>query len=91
MPSCKARSASHQLTSQCGEYFSLRCSLIHNMTRLEQEMLAALAPGMVEDEISWLFNFSPCHNSTDSVLLAGHIKLLKALLSFSVVLPLLPV
>ena len=51
------------------------------MTRLEQELLAALAPGMVEDEISWLFNFSPCHNSSDSVLLAGHIKLLKALLS----------
>ena len=51
------------------------------MTRMEQELLAALAPGMVEDEISWLFNFSPCHNSSDSVLLAGHIKLLKALLS----------
>ena len=82
MPSCKARSASHQLTSQCGEYFSLRCSLLQNMTRLEQEQVTGLAPGMVEDEISWLFNFSPCNSTiSDSPLLAGHIKLLKALLS----------
>ena len=84
MPSCKARSASHQLTSQCGEYFELRCRLLQGLSLAEQELAGARAATMVEDEISWLFNFSPCSAAAgdrDGVLLAGHIKLLKALLS----------
>ena len=40
-----------------------------------------MAAGMVEDEITWLFNFSACNSTSDSILLTGHIKLLKSLLS----------
>ena len=36
---------------------------------------------MIEDEITWLHNFSPCNPISDSQLLAGHIRLVKALLS----------
>merc|ERR1719270_164691 len=32
MPSCKARTASHQMTSQCGQYMELRCSLLQGMS-----------------------------------------------------------
>ena len=82
MPSCKARSASHQYFGQCGQYFDLRCRLLQNMSLQEQEVLQAHAANMVEDETTWLFNFSPCNNVTlDSVLLSGHINLLKSLLS----------
>jgi ubiquitin carboxyl-terminal hydrolase 9/24 len=81
MPSCKARTASHQMTSQCGEYMDLRCSLLQGMSRAEQEVLGENAAQMIEDEITWLFNFSPCSSTADSTLLAGHIKLVRALLS----------
>jgi len=81
MPSCKARTASHQMTSQCGQYMELRCSLLQGMSRAEQEVLGENAAQMIEDEITWLFNFSPCSRPSDSTLLAGHIKLVKALLS----------
>jgi hypothetical protein len=29
---------------------------------------------MIEDEITWLLTFSPCSRTTDSALLAGHIR-----------------
>jgi len=81
MPSCKARTASHQMTSQCGQYFDLRCRLFQGMSLVEQDILQANAVQMIEDEITWLFNFSPCNKTNDSTLLAGHIKLVKSLLS----------
>ena len=81
MPSCKARTASHQMTSQCGQYMELRCSLLQGMSRAEQEVLGESAAQMIEDEITWLFNFSPCSQNNDATLLAGHIKLVRALLS----------
>ena len=81
MPSCKSRSSSHQLMCQCGQYFDLRCRLLQSMSVQEQEILGSLAAVMVEDEITWLFNFSPCNSTSDSILLTGHIKLLKSLLS----------
>lgn len=31
------------------------------MSVQEQEIIGSLAAGMVEDEITWLFNFSPCN------------------------------
>ena len=81
MPSCKARTSSHQMTAQCGEYFDLRCRLLQGMSLVEQDILQSNAVQMIEDEITWLFNFSPCNKTNDSTLLAGHIKLVKALLS----------
>ena len=66
---------------QCGQYFDLRCRLLQNMSLQEQEIIGNMAAGMVEDEITWLFNFSPCNSTSDSILLTGHIKLLKSLLS----------
>eukprot|EP00090_Calanus_glacialis_P047045 TRINITY_DN9530_c0_g1_i3.p1 TRINITY_DN9530_c0_g1~~TRINITY_DN9530_c0_g1_i3.p1 ORF type:complete len:2633 (-),score=502.34 TRINITY_DN9530_c0_g1_i3:271-7929(-) len=81
MPSCKARTSSHQMTSQCGQYFDLRCRLLQGMSLVEQDILQANSVQMIEDEITWLFNFSPCNKTNDSTLLAGHIKLVKSLLS----------
>ena len=81
MPSCKARTASHQMTSQCGQYMELRCSLLQGMSKVEQEVLGESCAQMIEDEVTWLFNFSPCSKTADSTLLAGHIRLVKALLS----------
>ena len=69
MPSCKSRSSSHQLMCQCGQYFDLRCRLLHNMSVQEQEIIGSLAAGMVEDEITWLFNFSPCNRYSVFILL----------------------
>ena len=31
------------------------------MSLQEQEIIGSMAAGMVEDEITWLFNFSPCN------------------------------
>ena len=36
---------------------------------------------MINDEITWMLNFSPCSRIADSALMAGHIKLVKSLLS----------
>ena len=81
MPSCKARTASHQMTSQCAQYFELRCRLLQGMQLQDQQTLQVSAAQMVEDEVTYLFNFSPCNRVADSALLAGHIKLVKSLLS----------
>jgi len=81
MPSCKARTSSHSMTAQCTQYFELRCRLLQGMTLKEQEFLQESSSQMIEDEITWLHNFTPCSNVLDCTLLAGHIRLVEALLT----------
>lgn len=51
------------------------------------EVLKVSAATMLEDEISWLDNFEPSWSSemetseADNILLAGHLRLIKTLLS----------
>ena len=81
IPSCKSRTTSHQIMSNCGEYLDLRCQLFRNLSSADQERLQENAKEMIDDEISWLLNFSPCNSVSDSEQLAGHIKLIESLLS----------
>ena len=67
--------------SNCGEYLDLRCELLKNLSLDDQERLNVNAKQMIEDEINWLQMFSPCNRINDSALLAGHIKLIRSLLT----------
>ncbi|KAJ6662583.1 hypothetical protein lerEdw1_011720 [Lerista edwardsae] len=75
------------LLSQCTEYFDLRCQLLDDLTSSEMDQLKISPAAMLEDEITWLDNFEPtraaeCETSeADNVLLAGHLRLIKILLS----------
>ncbi|CAB4058031.1 USP9_24 [Lepeophtheirus salmonis] len=82
MPSCKARGTSHIILSQCSEYFELRCSLMRDLTLEDQKtLLSEPASQMLDDELSFLYNYTPCHRLSDCNLLAGHLKLVEALLT----------
>uniref|UniRef100_A0A2K6LYN3 Ubiquitin carboxyl-terminal hydrolase 24 n=1 Tax=Rhinopithecus bieti TaxID=61621 RepID=A0A2K6LYN3_RHIBE len=76
-----------RLLSQCMEYFDLRCQLLDDLTTSEMEQLRISPATMLEDEITWLDNFEPnrtaeCETSeADNILLAGHLRLIKTLLS----------
>jgi len=81
IPSCKSRTTGHQIMSNCGEYLDLRCQLLKGLTLEDQKRLNTNAAQMINDEITWILNFSPCIRAADSSLMAGHIKLVKSLLS----------
>lgn len=82
MPSCKARGISHSILSQCTEYFDLRCFLLKNLSKQEQDLLGENAGQMMEDELTFLNNFTPCHRlHIDCILIAGHLRLMEALVT----------
>ena len=81
MPSCKARGISHAILGQCTEYFELRCYLLRGLTRFEQETFDIDIKQMVEDELTFLHNFTPCNRLVDCTLIAGHLRLVEALLT----------
>ncbi|XP_078801732.1 ubiquitin carboxyl-terminal hydrolase 24 isoform X8 [Oryzias latipes] len=86
-PTSVMRGVNQRLLSQCTEYFDLRCQLLDDLTTSEMEVLKVSAATMLEDEISWLDNFEPSWSSemetseADNILLAGHLRLIKTLLS----------
>ncbi|CAL9695704.1 unnamed protein product [Knipowitschia caucasica] len=86
-PTSVMRGVNQRLLSQCTEYFDLRCQLLDDLTISEMEVIKLSAATMLEDEISWLDNFEPSWSSemetseADNVLLAGHLRLIKTLLS----------
>uniref|UniRef100_A0A3B3YMA8 Ubiquitin carboxyl-terminal hydrolase 24 n=1 Tax=Poecilia mexicana TaxID=48701 RepID=A0A3B3YMA8_9TELE len=86
-PTSIMRGVNQRLLSQCTEYFDLRCQLLDDLTSSEMEVLKVSAANMLEDEISWLDNFEPSWSSemetseADNILLAGHLRLIKTLLS----------
>ena len=47
----------------------------------EQEILGENARTMLEDELNFLHNYGPCSRPEDCTLLAGHLRLVEALLS----------
>ena len=81
MPSCKARGLSHVLLGQCSEYFELRCCLLQDFSKSEQDTLGENAKTMLDDELTFLHNYAPCARLEDCTLLAGHLRLVEALLS----------
>lgn len=66
-------------------FFPARCSVCASAS--EMEVINVSPANMLEDEISWLDNFEPSWSSemetseADNVLLAGHLRLIKTLLS----------
>ncbi|XP_074523460.1 ubiquitin carboxyl-terminal hydrolase 24 isoform X2 [Halichoeres trimaculatus] len=86
-PTSVMRGVNQRLLSQCTEYFDLRCQLLDDLTMSEMEVVKVSAATMLEDEISWLDNFEPSWSSemetseADNILLAGHLRLIKTLLS----------
>uniref|UniRef100_A0AAY5EM52 UBA domain-containing protein n=1 Tax=Electrophorus electricus TaxID=8005 RepID=A0AAY5EM52_ELEEL len=86
-PTSIMRGVNQRLLSQCTEYFDLRCQLLDDLTSTEMEQLSLSPAGMLEDEISWLDNFEPTWTSeletseADNILQAGHLRLIKTLLS----------
>ncbi|TKC39834.1 hypothetical protein EI555_007459 [Monodon monoceros] len=86
-PTSIMRGVNQRLLSQCMEYFDLRCQLLDDLTTSEMEQLRISPATMLEDEITWLDNFEPnrtaeCQTSeADNILLAGHLRLIKTLLS----------
>ena len=82
MPSCKARGISHAILAQCSEYFDLRCFLLKNLTKHEQDLLGENACQMMEDELTFLNNFTTCHRlQIDCILISGHLRLMEALVT----------
>lgn len=69
-----------------GKSFSLKCFFFFFLAS-EMEQLRISPATMLEDEITWLDNFEPnrtaeCETSeADNILLAGHLRLIKTLLS----------
>ena len=51
----------------------------------EQRRLGVNVKQMLEDELGWLQNFVPSHNpelaETDNLLIAGHVKLIRTLMT----------
>ena len=63
-------------------YFELRCFLLKNLSKHEQNLLGENACQMMEDEITFLNNFTTCHRlHIDCVLIAGHLRLMEALVT----------
>lgn len=62
-------------------------SAAFSLSASEMEVIKVSAATMLEDEISWLDNFEPSWTSemetseADNILLAGHLRLIKTLLS----------
>ncbi|XP_078417060.1 ubiquitin carboxyl-terminal hydrolase 24 isoform X2 [Cetorhinus maximus] len=88
-PTSIMRGINQRLLSQCTEYFGLRCQLLDDLTSSEMEQLQISPAAMLEDEVNWLDNFEPTWTAesetseSDNVLLAGHLRLIKTLLSLS--------
>ncbi|KAH9492249.1 Ubiquitin carboxyl-terminal hydrolase 24 [Bulinus truncatus] len=83
--SSNARGSTQKLLNQCSQYFELRCRLLENLIMDEQQKLGLDIESMLDDEIDWLGNFVPSRNGelshTDNTLLAGHLKLIRTLIT----------
>jgi len=69
------------------KFHKLRTGGFFCLVASEMEQLKISPAAMLEDEITWLENFEPnrtaeCETSeADNILLAGHLRLIKTLLS----------
>ena len=71
----------HLLLRHCTEYFELRCFLLHSLSSQEQNNLSICAKTMLEDELTFLNTYVPCSRQEDCTLLAGHLKVVEALIA----------
>ena len=77
------RGSAQRLISQSSQYFNLRCSLLENLTLVEQTAYSIDINKMLNDEINWLNCFTPTKHlkDIDNILLSGHLLLIKSLLT----------
>lgn len=73
------RSSNQRLIAQSTQYFQLRCSLLENLSLDDQSAFNIDLNKMISDELNWLSHFTPSKSlkHIDSVLLTGHLCLLK--------------
>lgn len=78
------RSSNQRLIAQSTQYFQLRCSLMENLSLDEQSAYGIDLSKMINDELNWLAHFAPTKSlkHIDSVLLTGHLCLLKVINKF---------
>ncbi|XP_037071034.1 ubiquitin carboxyl-terminal hydrolase 24-like [Pollicipes pollicipes] len=87
VPSGSSRAGSQRLLLQSAQYFGLRAHLLTALTAADQARLSVSVVSMIEDETGWLQNFSPAPaydgaaGAADDVLLAGHLDLVRALVT----------
>ena len=53
--------------------------MVSGLTLKEQKALGDSAADMIEDELTFLHNYTPCQRLVDCTLLAGHLRLVEAL------------
>lgn len=77
------RESLQPLIAHSTQYFCLRGALLENLTNSEQQLFSINIQKMISDEINWLINFSPTKSlrEIDSVLISGHLNLIKSLLT----------
>ncbi|TRY69996.1 hypothetical protein TCAL_02811 [Tigriopus californicus] len=81
MPSSKSRGISPIILSHSAEYFDLRCALLRSLDLREQKEFEVNAKTMIDDELTFLQNFTVSNRFEDCTLLAGHLKLVETLLT----------
>ncbi|CAG0890135.1 unnamed protein product, partial [Cyprideis torosa] len=83
VPMSSVRGKGHQWVAQCADFFDLRCQLLRGLSLALQESWKFPARKMLNDELDWLKNFTPTETQrdTDNILLAGHLRLIRALLT----------
>jgi len=54
--------------------------LLHVIKIFSQEILCISSSQMLDDELNFLHNYTRCQSPVDCTLIAGHLKLAKALL-----------
>eukprot|EP00095_Tigriopus_kingsejongensis_P003305 maker-scaffold355_size198070-snap-gene-0.39 protein:Tk03305 transcript:maker-scaffold355_size198070-snap-gene-0.39-mRNA-1 annotation:"ubiquitin carboxyl-terminal hydrolase 24 isoform x8" len=81
MPCSKSRGISPIILSQCAEYFDLRCELLRGLDVKQQKELELNPKTMIDDELTFLVNFTVSNRFEDCTVLAGHLKVVETLLT----------
>lgn len=80
------RSSNQKLLAQSIEYFDLRCQLMENLTKEQQDILGINAKKLLADEFMWLSTYTVSLVSSelrtiDNMLFVGHLKFIRTLLT----------
>lgn len=84
--SATLRGSSQKLVSQSSEYFEVRCYLTEGLTHEQQKILGIDSMELLTEEFTWLSTYTFSSNSKelqmiDNVLLLGHLKFIRTLLT----------
>ncbi|CAF4573224.1 unnamed protein product [Rotaria sp. Silwood1] len=80
------RNSNQKLLAQSTEYFDLRCQLMENLTKENQNILGIDAKKLLSDELIWLSTYTVSLTSNDlrtidNILFMGHLKFIRTLLT----------